>query len=100
MSWRRREGTLREDVPGTGECVLVDRPRGRVLALNAAGAAVWDLLDGQRDAPRLAAILAAAAGDVAPAQVEADVRGLLDELAREGFIEPTQEGSVSSPARS
>lgn len=84
---RRREGTLREDVPGTGECVLVDRARGRVLALNVTGAAVWDLLDGRRDAAQVAAILADAIGEVDRAQVEADVRRLIDELAREGFVE-------------
>jgi hypothetical protein len=89
----RKEGVLREDVPGTGECVLVDRARGRVLALNATGAAVWDLLDGRRGAGDLARILAAAAGPGAadeppadPAAVEADVRRLLDDLAREGFV--------------
>lgn len=86
MSWRRRDDTLREDVAGTGECVLVDRARGRVLALNVTGAAVWDLLDGRRDAAALAAIVAAAAGEDA-AQVEADVQRLLDDLAREGFVE-------------
>ncbi len=87
MIHRRRDGVLREDVPGTGECVLVDRARGRVLALNVTGAAVWDLLDGRRDAPQVAAILAAA-GEVEASAVEADVRRLLEDLAREGFVEP------------
>jgi hypothetical protein len=87
VSWRRRDDTLREDVAGTGECVLVDRARGRVLALNVTGAAVWDLLDGRRDAAALAAIVAAAAGDVDAAQVEADVQRLLDQLVAEGFVE-------------
>lgn len=82
---RRRPDAQREEVPGTGECVLLDAKRSRVLALNPAGAAVWELLDGQRDVPALGAILAAAAG-IPPAQAEAEVRALLERLAAEGFL--------------
>jgi hypothetical protein len=84
VSWRRRDGTLREEVPGTGECVLVDRARGRVLALNATAAALWDLLDGSRDEAALARVLAAASGEDATS-VEEDVHRVLAELGREGF---------------
>ena len=71
---RPREGVLREDVPGTGEAVLLDRGRGRVLALNAAAAAVWDLLDGRRDAAALARALALAGGvEEATARADVDV---------------------------
>lgn len=85
-TWARREGTLREDVPGTAECVLVDRDAGRVLALNGTAAAVWDLLDGQRDAAAVARVLAAATGETDLAQVEADVARLLADLERGGFV--------------
>jgi hypothetical protein len=87
VTWRQREGTLREDVPGTGECVLVDRERGRVLALNVTGAAVWDLLDGRRDAPAIARLIAEAA-DAPVEQVEADVARLVEQLVAEGFLLP------------
>lgn len=84
---RRREGVLREDVPGTGEAVLLDRDRGRVLALNAAAAAVWDLLDGRRDAAALARTLALATqGEVDEPRARADVDALLLRLAGEGFL--------------
>jgi hypothetical protein len=82
---RARDGVLREDVPGTGEAVLLDRARGRVLALNAAAAAVWDLLDGTRDAAALARTLALA-GEVDEVQARADVDALLARLAGEGFL--------------
>lgn len=85
MTWRQREGTLREDVPGTGECVLVDRERGRVLALNVTGAAVWDLLDGERDLAAVARVIAEAAG-VTPEQVQPDVERLVEQLVREEFL--------------
>ena len=82
---RRREGAQREEVPGTGECVLLDARRSRVLALNPSAAAVWELLDGRRDAAELGAILAAAAG-IEPERAEAEVRALLLRLAEEGFL--------------
>lgn len=83
---RRREGLLVEDIPGTGECVLVDRGRGRILALNATGAAVWDLLDGARDAAAVARILAGLLPDADARAVEADVAALVARLRAEGFI--------------
>lgn len=86
MIFRRRDGTLREDVPNTAECVLVDRDRGRVLALNATAAAVWDLLDGRRDVAGVARVLAEAAGEPDLARVEADVGKLLADLERDGFV--------------
>ncbi len=81
----RREGTLKEDVPESGECVLLDPESGRILALNASGAALWELLDGQRDVPQLAEILAQAAG-IPLEQAQSDVRALLDQLRAEEFL--------------
>ncbi len=94
---RRRPGTLVEDVPGTGESVLLHPETGRVLALNAAGAAVWELLDGRRTIADLAATLAAAA-EVAPEVALRDVRALLDQLAADGFLagEPPPGGGATS----
>ena len=66
--------------------------RARVLALNPAAAAVWDLLDGRREPAELAAILAGAAG-IPPAQAEADVRALLLRLGSEGFLSEEERGS-------
>jgi hypothetical protein len=76
---------LLEDVPDSGECVLVDPASGKILALNAAGAALWELLDGSRDATQLAEILAQAA-ELSGEQARADVDALLERLRREGFL--------------
>jgi hypothetical protein len=81
----RREAVQCEEVPETGECVLLHAAEGRVLALNPLGAALWELLDGQRDAEALAGIVSQATG-AEPLLVEADVRALLAKLAAEGFL--------------
>lgn len=85
--YRRRRDTQAEEVPESGELVLMHRETGRLLALNPTAAAVWDLLDGRRDAAAMAAVIADATG--APLErVTADVAALLVELEREGFLEP------------
>lgn len=84
---RKRPGTLVEEVPGTGECVLFEPVSGQVLALNPTGAAVWELLDGERTAADVARILHEATG----VEVEAarrDVEALLLALAEAGFLAP------------
>jgi len=83
---RPKPGVVAEDVPGTGESVLLDPARGRVLALNPTAAAVWDLLDGRRDAAELARVVAAASG-AEPARVQTDVDDLLARLGDEGFLQ-------------
>ena len=82
---QRRPSVQCEQVQETGECVLLLAEEGRVLALNALGAAVWELLDGSRQASDLAAIVAAATG-ANRAQVETDVGTLLERLAAERFL--------------
>lgn len=84
---RRLAGVLVEDVPDSGETVLVDRDRGKILALNASGAAIWELLDGQRDVRRLAGVLAEATG-IAEEVAAQDVAALLKRLGEEGFLAP------------
>ncbi len=85
MGPRRSQHAQTQDVPGTGECVLVHPESGRILALNASGAAVWELLDG-RSVAEIAQVLATAAG-VDQAQALHDVSALLDELEGAGFLE-------------
>jgi hypothetical protein len=86
---RRLDGVLVEDVPDSGETVLVDRDRGKILALNATGAAIWELLDGKRDVGRLAGVLAEATG-IAEEDATRDVAALIDRLAEEGFLAPAE----------
>jgi len=82
---RQRPSVKREEVTETAECVLLEPSEGRVLALNPLGNALWELLDGTRDASELARILVEATG-VEPARAEADVAALLERLAAEGFL--------------
>ncbi len=91
--YRRRRDTETEEVPESGELVLMHRETGRLLALNPTAAAVWDLLDGRRDAAAMAAVIAEATN--APlARITADIEALLAELEREGFLEPADPGEV------
>jgi len=82
---QRAKSTQTQDVPGTGECVLVHPESGRILALNVSGAAVWELLDG-RPVEAIAQVIAQAAG-VEPDHALADVEALIDELREAGFLE-------------
>ena len=82
---RRRPSVQCEEVAETAECVLLEPSEGRVLALNPLGTALWELLDGERDADELARILAAGTG-VEPERARLDVAALLDQLEGEGFL--------------
>jgi len=87
MGPKRLEFAVARDVPETGECVVLDPRQGRIVALNAMGAAVWDLLDGSREAAQVVDVVVQATG--APrADVERDVAALLERLEGEGFLEP------------
>lgn len=89
MGPRRAKSAQTQDVPGTGECVLVHPESGRILALNASGAAVWELLDG-RSVEEIAEVIASAAGVEEPQaqqNVLHDVATLVDELRGAGFLD-------------
>ena len=87
---RPQADVICEEVPETGECVLLRPGAGRVLALNALGAAVWEILDGARGSRELAALLAEAA-EVTLERAQADVEALLARLEEEGFLAPQSE---------
>ncbi len=78
----------------------------RAVRTNATGRRVLELCDGRRSSAEIAAALAdeqAAAAAADPAQVQSDVHGFLDELARAGAIrrEPPQPrggGPARAPA--
>lgn len=70
-----------------GEAVILDLRGSRVHQLNASGALVWSLLDGDHPPPALAAALAEAF-DVSLEQALADTVTLLAELDALGLLEP------------
>ena len=70
--------------PG-GRAVLFNPDTTGALALNATGVAVWNLIDGRRDAVAIATALREQFSD-APPDVEADVAALIEMLAGEGLV--------------
>jgi len=68
-----------------GEHALSDTARGRMLVVNDAGAAIWLLLDGERDAAAIARTVAADV-DADEARVRADVEAFLEALREHGFV--------------
>ncbi len=74
-----------------GELIIVPLVGGmgdledELFTLNDTGKAVWDLLDGKRNLGEVSAALAE--GFEAPAgDIEADVLGLVEELAKRGML--------------
>jgi len=68
------------------EIVVSLRGGNRALILNAIGDAVLDLCDGSRTVEEIAAILNDNLEVPAGADVVADVRAVVDELARAGVV--------------
>ncbi len=68
-----------------GEAVLVDPVRGKVRVLNAVGAAIWELTDGERNLAGLAQAVAAEY-DVPLARAEADVSAFCADLVARGVM--------------
>jgi hypothetical protein len=68
-----------------GEAVLVHPSQGKVRVLNAVGARVWELADGQRDVATLAGAVAAEY-DVSLAQAEADISAFCEDLVGRGVM--------------
>ena len=94
IAWREEAEAAREalealaqgrDASAEGTLLLVER--GRVFELNLLGAEIWKLLDGERD-------VAAVVDELLPrfevgrAELEADVREFLADLAARGWVVP------------
>lgn len=73
------------DAAGAGTLLLVEK--GRVFELNILGAEIWKLLDGTRDAAAVVEELLPRF-EVGRAELEADVREFLAELAARGWVVP------------
>ena len=68
-----------------GETIVVDKLKGLYYSLTGAAAHVWTLLDAGAPLP---AIVAAFAAGASREEVEAGVRAVIEELAREELIVP------------
>ena len=68
-----------------GWAVLFNPDTAGALALNPTGLAIWDLIDGRRDPPAIAAALRSQFCDV-PESVGDDVETLITTLVEEGLV--------------
>jgi Coenzyme PQQ synthesis protein D (PqqD) len=91
----RREGLSERALPD--ELVLYDPKTDKAYLLNRSAAAIWDLCDGERSLPELAAELAG--GAVSGEGLLQEVASAIERLCAEGLLEPP--GSVQGiPGRS
>lgn len=79
---------------GLGRELVILDPAGRMLrALNASGARIWELVDGQRTVQQIADALAAELR-AEPDRVLRDTVALIEALAARELIVAMQEGST------
>ena len=78
---------LLHELPETGEIALCDLGSERLVVLNPIGAAVWQLLDGQRSIEEIVALVSETLGVDAP-RVRADVEAFIESLDAQGLLEP------------
>lgn len=81
---RRHEKVVHHELAG-GEVVLLHLESGAYHELNAVGALIWKLLDGERDTSRIVEQVRARVEDP-PADLEDEVTGFLADLRQRGLI--------------
>ena len=80
-----RRPMLAHELPETGETVICDDDQRQLVVLNATGAAVWYLTDGERSVQGIADLIAAET-DADPASVLGDVVAFLTSLCAQGAV--------------
>lgn len=73
--------------PVEEQAVLLDQDEGELFRLTPVGAAIWEVLDGQRTVLDVIASVQEVF-DVSPATAKKDVISFLKQLRRYGLIEP------------
>ncbi|QZD86969.1 PqqD family protein [Qipengyuania psychrotolerans] len=71
------------------EVLIVDLDGGELFSLSGTGRAVWEAIDGKRDADAIAALLAAAY-DADETVIAGDVRALITSLREAALIAPVK----------
>ena len=71
------------------EVLIVDLDGGELFSLSGTGRAVWEAIDGKRDADAIAALLAAAY-DADETVIAGDVRALITSLTDAALIAPVK----------
>jgi peroxiredoxin len=92
----QRQGCAQEEPLADGGIILYNSCRQQAMTLNATGAFVWECCDGDLDREAIIAEVR----DVFPtaAEVERDVRELLDKLFQAGLIAPTLTPAATTAA--
>ena len=81
---KSREGLAERIIDG--EALIVNAEGGEILVLNAAGAFVWQLLDGAQDVASIA-LQVEREFDVEPATARRDLEEFLSHLAERGALD-------------
>ena len=71
------------------EVLIVDLDGGELFSLSGTGRAVWEAIDGKRDADAIAALLAAGY-DADETVIAGDVRALITSLTDAALIAPVK----------
>lgn len=71
------------------EVLIVDLDGGELFSLSGTGRAVWEAIDGKRDADAIAALLAASY-DADETVIAGDVRALITSLTEAALIAPVK----------
>ncbi len=71
------------------EVLIVDLDGGQLFSLSGTGRAVWEAIDGKRDADAIAALLAAGY-DADETVIAGDVRALITSLTEAALIAPVK----------
>jgi hypothetical protein len=72
-----------------GETTILNLKSGVYFGLDSIGAQIWQLIQEPKTLAQIRDVLKAEY-DVAPAQLEADIRELLEQLAEQGLVENAQ----------
>lgn len=80
----RHEKVVHQELAG-GQVVLLHLESGAYHELNAVGALIWELLDGERDAPRIAEEMRSRLDDP-PDDLEHEVEAFLADLRERDLI--------------
>lgn len=71
------------------ELIMISIDQGEYYSLNEVGARIWELCDGEHSIDQIVATLIGEF-DEDPSQVDADARGLIDDLIKQGLLLPNR----------
>jgi hypothetical protein len=86
----RRVWALSYDLPGTEDMALFDETNSSLLLINGVGAAIWELIDGNRSVGEIVNFIVDVHGNSdSRGMIERDVTAFLGQMLERGSIERT-----------